>query len=97
MDLSELETILEIYFHADIYCLEKGALVLSEYEQPVNVQGYDPVIGPKTFRTISGALGYDHPYKGRTYYIVIQQAIEMPKLAHHMMCTIQVSQEWHRC
>ena len=40
----------------DIYCLGEGSLVLSDYESPVNVQGYDPGLGTENFRRISGDL-----------------------------------------
>ena len=63
---------------------------LSDYEQPINVQGYEPVLGFKTFHTISGDLCYDQPYTGRTYHILIYQASEIPTLAHHLLCQIQV-------
>ena len=55
MALGDLETSLEICSHDDIYRLGDRSLVLSDYEQPVSVQGYDPGIGYKTFRTISRA------------------------------------------
>ena len=63
---------------------------MADYEIPVHVQGCDPTLGKNTYRTISGALLYDHPDTGRTYHIVIQRAVEIPDLKHHMLCPMQV-------
>ena len=52
-ELNELETNLELEFHADISCLGVGALVLTDHEYPVHVQGYDPALGTNTYRKIS--------------------------------------------
>ena len=41
------KTTLEADSHADTLCLGKGALVLYDYDQPVNVKGYDPTLGAK--------------------------------------------------
>ena len=62
---------------------------MADYEIPVHVQGCDPTLGKNTYRTISGALLYDHPDTGRTYHIVIQRAVEIPDLKHHMLCPLQ--------
>ena len=51
---------------------------------------YDPGLGFKNFRTISRALCYYQPYTDSNYHIVIHQDIEIPTLAHHLMCLIQV-------
>ena len=56
------KTTLEAEFHADATCLGRGALVLFDYGQPVNVQGYDPALGAKQFSTVSGGLAYTHPF-----------------------------------
>ena len=33
---------------------------------------------------------YVHPYAGRTYHIIIHQAIEIPDLKHHLLCPMKV-------
>ena len=60
MALSDLDTNAELNYNADKSCLGEGALFLTDYERPVDVQGYDPAIGTKTYRTTSGAFMYDH-------------------------------------
>ena len=57
------ETTLEADSHTDTTCLGRGALVLIDYGQPVNVQGYDPALGGKQFCTVPSGLAYTHPFK----------------------------------
>ena len=83
---NELETHLELDSHADTSCLGEGALVLKDYMTPVNVQGYDPALGTRSYRTISGNVCYDHPLSGQIYHIMIHQDIEIPGLKHHLLC-----------
>ncbi len=45
--------------------------------------------GPKTYATISGALAYDTPQTGKVYHLVINQAIHIPHLDHHLLCPMQ--------
>ena len=66
-----------------------GTLELSDHEQPVNVQGYDPALGVKQYRTISGALAFIHPYSGIRYHLVVHQAVHIPDLTHHLLCPMQ--------
>ena len=54
------------------------------------MQFYDPALGKNSYCIISGALLYDHPYTGRTYRIVIQQAVEIPDLKDHILFLMQV-------
>ena len=57
---------------------------------PINVQGYDPALGTRRYRTFSGAVCYNHPLSGMIYHIVIHQAIYIPGLKHHLLCPTQV-------
>ena len=82
---NELETYLQLDSHADTSCLGGEALVLKYYMTPVNVQGYDPALGTRSYYTISGSVCYDYPLSGKIYHIVISQAIEIPGLKHHLL------------
>ena len=83
------ESSLELDSHADTSCLGGDALVLADHEQPVNVTGYDKALGSKTFRTVTGAVLYDHPDTGVAYILIIAQAVSMPDLEHHLLCPMQ--------
>ena len=90
VDTNELYTHLELDSHADTSCLGEGDLILKDYMIPVNVQGYGPVLGTRSYRTISDAVCYDHPLSGQIYHIVIHQSIEILGLKHHLLCPMQV-------
>ena len=79
----------EVDSHADTTCLGSAALKIYDYDCPVNVQGYDSALGVKQFQTISGVVGYTHPFTGTKYHIVVHQAIHMPDLDHHLLCPMQ--------
>ena len=90
MALNDLEANLELKSHADTSCRREGALVLTYYESPVHIKGYEPDLVTNTYFTIRGAFVYDHPYTGQTYHIVIHQAVEIPDLKHYLLCPMQV-------
>ncbi len=83
------ETTLELDSHADTCALGCDALILLDYDRPVIVEGYDPSLGTKTYATISGALAHDDPVTGKVYHLVINQAIHIPHLDHHLLCPMQ--------
>jgi hypothetical protein len=83
------EITLELNSHADTCVLGPDALILLDYDRPVIVKGYDPSLGTKTYATVSGALAYDEPVTGKVYHLVINQAIHIPHLDHHLLCLMQ--------
>ncbi len=83
------ETSLELDSHTDTCVLGRDALILLDYNRPVHVEGYDPSLGTKTYATVSGVLAYDDPVTGKVYHLVINQAINIPHLDHHLLCPMQ--------
>ncbi len=83
------ETTLELDSHADTCVLGHDALILLDYNRPVRVEGYDPSLGTKTYATVSRVLAYDDPVTGKVYHLVINQAIDIPHLNHHLLCPMQ--------
>ncbi len=69
--------------------LGRDALILLDYDRPVIVKGYDPFLGTKTYATASRALAYDDLVTGKVYHLVINQAIHIPHLDHHLLCPMQ--------
>ena len=53
---NDKETTLELDSHADTSVLGRGYLVIANFNEPVNVQGYDPALGSNTYGTISVAI-----------------------------------------
>jgi hypothetical protein len=83
------ETTLELDSHAYMCVLGRDALSLLDYNRPVNVKGCDSYLGTKTYATVSGVLVYDDPVTGKVYHLVINQAIHIPHLDHHLLCPMQ--------
>jgi hypothetical protein len=83
------ETTLELDSHADTCVLGHDALIILDYNRPVSVGGYDESLGSKTHQTVSGVVAYDDPQTGRTLHLIINQAIHIPHLDHHLLCPMQ--------
>jgi hypothetical protein len=86
---SNYETTLELDSHADTCVLGHDALIILDYDQPVSVVGYDKSLGSKTYQTLSGVVAYDDPQTERTLHLIINQAIHIPHLDHHLLCPMQ--------
>ena len=69
------ETNLEIDSHADTCVLGCDALIILDYDIPVQVVGYNPALGTKTYKTVSGVVSYDDPSTGEVLHLIINQAI----------------------
>jgi hypothetical protein len=83
------ETTLELDSHADTSVLGHGALITLDYNRPVSVVGYDESLGSKTYQTVSGVVAYNDPQTGRMLHLIINQAIHIPHLDHHLLCPMQ--------
>ena len=80
---------LELDSHANTCVLGKDALIFLDYDQPIMVKAYDPRLGSAECCTVSGAVAYDDPMTGRTLLLVINWAIHIPHLDHHLLCPMQ--------
>lgn len=83
------ETTLELDSHADTCVLGRHALITLDHNRPVAVMGYDESLGTKTYKTVSGVVAYTDPKTGRTLHLIINQAIHVPHLDHHLLCPMQ--------
>jgi hypothetical protein len=80
---------LELNSHADTYVLGRDALIIQDYNRPVEVTEFDPTLGSQYYQTISGVVAYTHPTTGEHYHLVIHQVIHFPHLTHHLLCSMQ--------
>ena len=83
------ETTLELDSHADTCVLGRDALILLNFNRPVTVQGYDPAQGTAKYDVVSGVVSYTDSTTGEEYHLVINQAIHIPHLDHHLLCPMQ--------
>jgi hypothetical protein len=83
------KTTLELDSHADTSILGRHALITLDYNQLVSVVGYDEALGTRVYQTVSGVVAYTDPLTGRMLRLVINQAIHIPHLDHHLLCPMQ--------
>ncbi len=83
------ETTLKLDSHADTCVLGRNALIFLDYDRPVVIEGYDPSLCTKTYAIVSKGRAYDDPKTGEVYHLVINQAIHIPHLDHHLLCPMQ--------
>jgi hypothetical protein len=69
--------------------LGHDASIILDYNRPVSVVGYDKSLGSKTYQTVSGVVVYDEPWTGKLLHLIINQAIHIPHLDHHLLCPMQ--------
>ena len=69
----------------------KTALLIHDYDRPVQVHGYDKGVGKiEAFRTVSAVISYNHPEPGYTYVLVLHQAVLIPQLENNLLCPLQM-------
>ena len=89
---SLLEQRTELDSHADTSVVGcDTALLIHDYETPVQVQGYNGDVGERSnCRFVSAVVAYDHPASGDVYMLVIHQAILIPSMSHNLLCPMQL-------
>ena len=83
------KTTLELNSHADTCILGRHALITLDHNRPVAVMGYNESLGTKTYKTVSGVVAYTDPKTRRMLHLIINQAIHVPHLDHHLLCPMQ--------
>ncbi len=83
------ETTLEFDSHANTCVLGHNALIILDYNQSVSVVGYDESLRSKTYQTVNGVVAYGDPQTRRMLHLIINQAIHIPHLDHHLLCPMQ--------
>ena len=78
--------------HADTCVIGQHALIVYNFNLPVNVFGYDPskgIMNPNG-RTVSAAGAYDCPMIGEVFIIEVRQEILIDHLHNNIMCPMQM-------
>ena len=89
-DDGEQRTDLDI--HADTCVIGQHALIVYDFNRPVNVTGYDPLKGTMAPNrpTVSAAIAYDCPMTGEVFIIEIHQAILIDELVKQVSALVAV-------
>ena len=91
MSHSHHSTTAELDNHAD-QCVvsEKSALLTVDWNIPVTVSSYNPSHGQDRLRTVTAVVAYDDVKDGRTLYLHLHQAIDVPNLPNILLCMNQM-------
>ena len=77
--------------HADQCILsDKVALITTDWNIPVSVNGFNPRHKSDQMRTVSGIVAYDSPKDGRPWYLHIHQALDVPDSECVLLCSNQL-------
>ena len=68
---------------------KETALIIKDYELPVNVTGYRDGLGTEKCRTVTGVVAYEH-FDGTTYYLHFHQALEINGIKGNLICPMQL-------
>jgi hypothetical protein len=92
LEVNVKESQTDLDSHADQCTVGSNTLIVHNYEEPINVSGYNPN-GPavaEDLRTVLAALAYDNPVSGETVILLVHQAIYIPAIKHNLLSTMQV-------
>ena len=79
--------------HAYMCVIGQHALIVHNFNFPVNVVGYDPYKGIVTLNcpTVLSAVAYDRPMTGGVFIIEVNQVILIYHLHNKILCPIHMS------
>jgi hypothetical protein len=91
LEVNVQESHTDLDSHADQCAVGSNALIVHDYDKPINVSGYNPN-GPvaENMKTVSAALAYDDPVSSETVILLVHQAIYIPSINHNLLSTMQV-------
>ena len=71
--------------HANIPVLGQHSFILNDTGQTVEVNPFTPQYEAMTAKLVDGALLYDCPYSGKSYVLVVQNAIHIPSMDNNLI------------
>ena len=80
----------ELDSHADTCVVGKHALIIADFDRPVNVTGFNNKISTLQAKTVSAVVAYDDPMTGETIILIIHQAIYIPSMENNLLCPMQM-------
>ena len=69
----------------------KTALLIHDYDRPIQVCGHDKVVGEtEACQTVIALIVYDHPESGDTYMLVLHQTIIITQMENNLLSPLQM-------
>ena len=76
---------LELDTHANMPVVGRDSYVLSQTGKFAEVNAYDPQQGTRSIPIVDAALQYDCPYSGKSYILVLHNALHVATMPHHLI------------
>jgi hypothetical protein len=75
----------ELDSHANMPVVGRNAYVLAETGKTVDVSPYTPDYKAMQVPLVDAAIRYDDPYEGKSYILVIRNALLVPSMKHNLL------------
>ena len=75
----------ELNSHANMPVLGQHTFILNDTGRTVEVNPFTPQYKAMTARLVDGVLLYDCPYSGKSYVLVVQNAIHVPSMDNNLI------------
>ena len=75
----------ELDSHANMPVVGKHAYIISETGKKVDVSPFTPDYKPLTVPLVDAMVKYDNPYDGKTYILVLRNALHVPSMDHNLI------------
>jgi hypothetical protein len=76
---------LELDSHANMPVVSSGAYILAHSGKTADISAYNPNYKSKQIPLVDAALQYNSPYDGKTYILVIRNALHVPSMDNHLI------------
>ena len=75
----------ELDSHANIPVVGKHAYIIAKTGKKVDVSPFTPDYKPLTVPLVDATVKYDNPYNGKTYILVLRNALYVPSMDHNLI------------
>ena len=75
----------ELDSHANMAVIGKHAYILTETGKMVEVNPFTPTYKPIKAPIVNAALQYDSPYDGKSYILVVRNALYIPSMCNKLL------------
>ena len=80
-----VESHTELDSHANMPVVEKHAFIIAETGKKVDVSPFPPDYKPLIVPLVDATVKYDIPYDGKTYILVLHNALYVPSMDHNLI------------
>ena len=82
---ARVESRMELDSHANMLVVGKHAYIIAKTGKKVDVSPFTPDYKPLTVPLVDAMVKYDNPYNGKTYILVLRNALYVPLMDHNLI------------